>query len=635
MNKKTISLLLALLLVAIPLSGCASGIRAKTFIPAESYTVGAPALTLELPQYFSGTAAGTVYQSNYGTVTEAVLTIAFTEAGTFNVEVTATEAGKTATLNFTLNVEEAPTAGLAAKPFTPKANYETGESALVLELEEYFENTTAETVYTANKGSVDGSVFTFEFTEAGEFEVEIAASEGTDSATLAFTLSVEEVNIYAALAELNKQRALTYAHNIFDRYWLPGNTGSRLTPGGGTPHLWPYTEQLAMYNAVLRLLDPVDDAEDYALVKSYLEKGIGGLRHYRVRTQEGMSTVPFGTLNEDKSSWAIYNSSRSSQQDNAGTSKGGIYFDDNIWVAKELYYAYQLTDEQQYLNECINILNWIIDEGFETGISAQGAFAGRAMNGIYWNWGFKDLHPNVHSDSQNASLNTCSISPTAMMLAKVYNVLTDPEDAALAARYLDVSRKLFNFANNVLKASDKIYQDKVFVFKNAAGDLYLDLVDNQKLGYNTGCMMTAGVELYKIATNPLEQNMFLTLTKETADSSDVYFANRIAKPGYYAYNPHSWFTSFLLMGYIDLYNAGYEDAEEYIGHMSSSLDYAWENNRDSMGLVAPSWILGWDDPSAPGGTGNSESNPRQILLQSANGHCYAMLAWYYAGRAAN
>ena len=69
------------------------------------------------------------------------------------------------------------------------------------------------------------------------------------------------------------------------------------------------------------------------------------------------------------------------------------------------------------------------------------------------------------------------------------------------------------------------------------------------------------------------------------------------------------------------------EAAEYADRMRSALEYAWTNYRSADGLVCPSWIKGWsrfsnNDP-------NSEDNPRQILLQSANAHCYAMLARHY------
>ena len=71
-----------------------------------------------------------------------------------------------------------------------------------------------------------------------------------------------------------------------------------------------------------------------------------------------------------------------------------------------------------------------------------------------------------------------------------------------------------------------------------------------------------------------------------------------------------------------------ENCATYIEHMRSSLDYAWKNNRSEDGLVSPAWIEGWSYFND--GNPNSEGNPRQILLQSANAHCYAMLARYYA-----
>jgi hypothetical protein len=108
--------------------------------------------------------------------------------------------------------------------------------------------------------------------------------------------------------------------------------------------------------------------------------------------------------------------------------------------------------------------------------------------------------------------------------------------------------------------------------------------------------------------------------------SDLKFASRNTVEGQYSYHRNSWFTSFLLEGLIDVASTG-EDVKEYIDHMRSALDYAWKNNKAEDGLIAPAWIVGWSEfPDE----GNSEANGRQILLQAANAHSYAMLARYYS-----
>lgn len=314
--------------------------------------------------------------------------------------------------------------------------------------------------------------------------------------------------------------------------------------------------------------------------------------------------------------------------------QGGIFFDDNIWVAKEFYYAYVNLGDVKYLNEAINIVNWIIGEGYE---SAEG------LNGIYWKWGAKFLFENKAGggldDNNHASLNACSSAPTSMMLVKLYNAMGDEslngKFDSMRADYLLKAQNIYEFCYSVLRnPSSGCIRDKIFLAEGfedmGNSDGRIQLMDAQELPYNTGTFMTAGAELYncaKASGSELLASVYLDRNKDVAESADRQFANRMVVEGQYSYNSNSWFTSFLLEGFIDLSEAIPECAE-YIEHMRSALDYGWNNNRADDGLVCPAWIEGWSafNDSNP----NSEGNPRQILLQSANAHCYAMLARYYA-----
>ena len=437
-------------------------------------------------------------------------------------------------------------------------------------------------------------------------------------------------------AKENRERALTYAKLIHDTYWDSNTQLSTETPFGGAPCLWPYTEQVAMANAVFELLTPQD--EQYEFFKAYLQETLEGLRYYRVsnvKVGDGESwnnadrvLANYGENDGTANSYAIYNSGRnSSQKDSVSADMGSIFFDDNIWVAKEFYYAYRNLDDEKYLNEAINIVNWIVGEGYE---STKG------MNGIYWRWGSKFLHPGVTNDEQNASLNACASAPTGMMLVKLYNAMGEGEHAAkftaIRNSYLTTARSIYNFLWNTLREPDKnVLRDKVFVNKN--GDaLVLGMVDSQQLPYNTGTFMTLGAELYNNAVqsgNTAAAELYADRNAQVAQGADRTFANTEAVKGQYSYNKNSWFTSFLLDGYMDILPTD-DNCEAYIEHMRSALDYGWKHNRAEDGMVSPAWVIGWSEyPDSLSG----EASGRQILLQSANAHCYAMLSRHYAAKA--
>ncbi len=447
-------------------------------------------------------------------------------------------------------------------------------------------------------------------------------------------------------ASVNAARAIEYAKLIEKEYWNSDTYLSQLTPGGGRPYLWPYTEQAAMVNGVLLHMDKSD--KDYEFFKTYLEELMQGLRHYRVGqvnmgageswANEDHYLAKYGEADGTANSYAIYNSGRNDDAavDNVSAGLGGVFFDDNIWVCKEFYYAYLNLGNVEYLNESINILNWIVGEGYESTTGLQG---------IYWKWSakfqFDYKNNNGLSDDLHASLNTCSSAPTAMMLAKMYQLIGEDTNAqkfaGLRDDYLLKAQNIYEFCYSVLRNPDTgCLRDKIFLKegfqKMTDRNQQIELVDAQELPYNTGTFMTAGAELYNIMSarddqvGTIMKGIYLERNKQVAYDADRKFANTQVLQGQYSYNKNSWFTSFLLDGFIDL-SESVEECSTYIEHMRSALDYAWTHNRAEDGLVCPAWIAGWSEYNDNGI--NSEGNPRQILLQSANAHCYAMLARYY------
>lgn len=460
------------------------------------------------------------------------------------------------------------------------------------------------------------------------------------------TLKAVWASELSAYASVNADRAISYAKLIEREYWNSETYLSNLTPSGGRPYLWPYTEQAAMVNGILLHMDKTH--EDYNFFKTYLEELLQGLRHYRVSevnfgageswTNANHYMAKFGEADGTANSYAIYNSGRNDDAavDNVSAGTGGVFFDDNIWVAKEFYYAYLNLGDVKYLNESVNIVNWIVGEGYE---STQG------LQGIYWKWdakfkfGYKSN--NGLSDDIHASLNTCSSAPTAMMLAKLHQLIGTDENAAkfdgLKSDYLLKAQNIYEFCYQVLRNPETgCLRDKIFLkegFKDMTDiNQQIELVDAQELPYNTGTFMTAGAELYNIMAakddqlSKIMKGIYQERNEKVAYDADRKFANKQVVQGQYSYNKNSWFTSFLLEGFIDL-SESVGACSEYIEHMRSSLDYAWNNNRAADGLVCPAWVAGWGEYNDDGI--NSEGNPRQILLQSANAHCYAMLARYY------
>ena len=429
-------------------------------------------------------------------------------------------------------------------------------------------------------------------------------------------------------------QAKEYAGILHDLYWDAGSELSSLTPGAGVPHLWPYTEQLGMVNGILAAMQP--DDPDRAFYTTWLDELVGGLRHYRIRRvklADGQSwndpdnvLAAFGENDGTAHSYALYSSSRhDKKQDYLIVTPDAVYFDDNVWVAKELVAAYVNTGNEAYLNEAVNVVNWILGEGYEN----AGALAG-----IYWKWSAKFLFAGGnYSDSDHASLNACSTVSCAMVLAELCEAVPGTAYEDRAADWLAKADAILRFSDEAFRdRGTKCLYDKVFLKKGfeKSSDLksQIQKTDNAQYAYNTGTYLTAGAVMFRLLSpaDPDRAAEILSNALASAKGADKKFADKTVKAGQYSYPSHSWFTSFLLSGFSDLRPYG-EDCGEYADHMRSALDYAWENNRASDGLVSPSWIKGWTRFTNNSPT--SEDNPRQILYQSANVHCYAMLAEYY------
>ena len=437
-----------------------------------------------------------------------------------------------------------------------------------------------------------------------------------------------------ALYAENLERALEYAKTIHDTYWDSKTCLSKLTPAGGTPHLWPYTEQVGMVNGILAAIG--EDHPDREFYLTYLDELITGLRHYRVKSARlsgnqswnnpNYVMAKFGENDGTPNSYAIYSSSRTDHRVDANVIKAdAVYFDDDVWVAKEFYFAYVNTGNIAYLNEAANIVNFILGEGFET---TEG------LNGVYWKWSSKfEFAGGNYSDSNHASLNTCSTASCAMVAAMLCSVLPGTPLEGLRELYLDRAEKIFNFCTEVMvDKSTKCLYDKVFLREGfqtqTSRSKQILKTDTNQYAYNTGTYLTLGADLYALlsASRPDDAQAILDAALASAKGANQKFGSKTVVKGEYSYPSHSWFTSFLVSGFGDLVPYG-EKCAEYLDHMRTSLDYGWKNNRSADGLMSPAWVKGWKEFN--NNEPNSESNPRQILYQSANAHCFAMLAEYY------
>lgn len=268
----------------------------------------------------------------------------------------------------------------------------------------------------------------------------------------------------------------------------------------------------------------------------------------------------------------------------------GIFFDDNTWIAIEFLNLYKSTSEAKWLEECERVVAFVL-----TGLNEE-------LGGISWQFD--------RVGTAEDTINVCTNAPMSFLLTRLYNE-TEKEE------YLTLARRLYNTMYNRLRdREDNLYYDSIAIVQTGGGYEYGN-ISNIKWPYNSGMMITAGVELYR-ATGT---ERYLNEAIATAESADKTFANTAKVPGEYSYLDFPWFTKLLLEGFIELYRYDAENCGEYIAHFESSVNYGYENNRNADGLIAPDWVGGW----------NAESETTKTLLDHAStAEVYGMLAQFFA-----
>ncbi len=459
---------------------------------------------------------------------------------------------------------------ITAKQFTPLTYYPVGSDALVLELENYFENLTANANFTATHGSVQGSTLTIGFETAGVFEVEVTASaDGRGQAVLKFTLDVyqepQPEELFADFNEVAKDyAAASYRLNkaVRDNYWLETALFAyHYYPNINSPtgdysaaFLWPYTEMVAANWRMATLAPGSREMMDF--YRSTLK----GFEYYR-------------GFRED---YLAYPAVRATQIGMAGND---TYYDDNVWVARELLNAYEVLGEQEYLDKAIGVCEYI-----------WSGWAKDEIGGIYW------------LEQRRESRNTCSNAPAALLFGRMYQTTGDES-------YLTRAIQIYDFCVEWLRdPSEGTYWDNV---RNNG------TIDKAKYTYNTGSMIAAGIKLYEITG----EETYLQDAQFSAQGGYSYFFNNVSGRNFRGItrggNP--WFNLLLLDGFIELYKHD-QSAYTYIREYRRNLDYAYASNVNDMHLMHPNWHSG----SKP-----SPDTRLNILDMSGNAENMGLIAYFY------
>ena len=274
-------------------------------------------------------------------------------------------------------------------------------------------------------------------------------------------------------------------------------------------------------------------------------------------------------------------------------SSGQVYYDDNMWVGRDLVELYKITGDRKYLERAIIIADMIIAEGW-TDLDGE-MFAQRfgrdpdgPLGGFYW----RDDHEALH---------TCSNGPAVQFLT----LLSQVADNGKGESYLDYAQKCYRFLKYLEHIGgdwDGVFWDLMRFHKDENNGITgIHERAGAPLTYNSGTPISSAVELYRVTGD----ESYLEDAVRWGRSADRYFARNSPVPGVKAYENglKTWFREILLMGFVDLYEFDL-DALGYIQNMEGSVNYAYENHRLNgvlcwnRNLIPTAWVEGFKDEDA-------------------------------------
>jgi uncharacterized protein YyaL (SSP411 family) len=297
-------------------------------------------------------------------------------------------------------------------------------------------------------------------------------------------------------------------------------------------------------------------------VKIMYKKALEGFSYYRSK--------PIG---QDK---IKYHSGRG-EMPNGG--QGDCFFDDNIWVARNFLFAYEVFGDSEYLEEACRIVNYVY-----TGWNEE-------IGGLVWNENGLTEQGTEQELERGLSANACCIIVNALLYQ-----ITGKED------YLSWAKKFYQFCKTVQDSETKIYYNGVHTLlvdgKRVAGKVNRDLYS-----YNAGSMILADLLLYEIT----KDQSFYTDAFDSAKAAHEAFLRHDDKSGLSYYRDFDWFIAILVEAYISL--AAYDKAfvEPFGKVLSESIECAADRYTSPIGLLPHDYVLGWRD---------NDDYDRMLLTQS-------------------
>lgn len=436
-------------------------------------------------------------------------------------------------------------------------------------------------------------------TTAATTEEAALATPGVDA------LTDEDKAAYQTLIAQNAERAAVIGATL-EEYYITAkgsnivvaekvNTNTMASVNVGS--VWNYGAVMSMASR-LSAINAAGQGEHYAdLYKDLYE----GMDYYK-----GTDYITDYTATRQQTLFAVNRAGAKGQADLSGIA---AVYDDQMWIIREMVYAYQQTGTEDYLQLALSLTQACLD-GWDTSTDATG----KEYGGICWGPGYSTKH-------------TCSNAPIIEPLVEIYEIFV-AEGRENADYYLEWAKKVYSWTTR-LTASGGLYGDLLGSSRELTGSgkrSHYETtsqdknIDKTTYTYNTGAMISGAAALYRVTG----EESYLRAAKRSAKAAHEQLGNSDYKEGYVMYptNPlTNWFDLILLQGYIDLFPYD-ESCKEYIDCYQRSIDYAYDNYLTEEGFLPRNFLTGWSK--------NAHDTEKYVMDQASCAEVYATLAEFYA-----
>lgn len=442
------------------------------------------------------------------------------------------------------------------------------------------------------------------------------------------SLTDEEVAAYAALAAQNADRAHVLG-SVIEEHYISGrgnniqfamylNTNNLST--SNTASVWHITSALTMMSK-LWAIDAGGQGASYATLHA---KTLTAMEYYK-----GTAFIANYNNNIEQTMYAV---NRAGSPGTASLAGVAAVYDDQMWIVRELVYCYQLTGEETYLTQALDLTQVCLD-AWDTTEYANG----KEVGGIDWGPGYDSKH-------------TCSNAPLIKPLVEIYEIFTE-EGRENAQYYLDWAIKIYDWTKDQLLLSSGLYGDLVRPpqgrtmegsgkSKHWVSSGPLGSRDNNTYSYNSGAMISGAAVLYRATGDEAYLKDAKTCAKKAHSAFTITTKidgescrQLTAFPGQ-IYRSNTWFNLILLEGFIDLFPYDTRCAS-YLETYQKSLDYAYENYKSKDNLLPRDLYNGWDKTATVSATDSRRPDlDKDIMDQAAYAEMYAALSILYSQIAA-